>query len=125
MELLKNIVEIGFGLMYLIGAVFNSLYTWSHGDQFYGSFADNALLAPARRFVRDRVTPNQKLFTGLLILFELLAAIAILSRGQFVPAGLAAGGLFAFMAAFFSNKAGAIANILMAVLQIFLALSFS
>lgn len=51
-DLLRRILEIRFGLAYLIGAMFNLMYTMRHGDDFYGSFADKALLEPARKLIR-------------------------------------------------------------------------
>ena len=33
-ELLRNILEIGFGFLFMIGAVFNSLYTYKNGETF-------------------------------------------------------------------------------------------
>jgi len=74
-HLFRNIIEIGLGLLYLIGAIFNFLYTLHHGDEFYGSFADKAILVPSRQFVRKVVIPRAKLFTGLLIAFQLLVSL--------------------------------------------------
>ena len=119
-DFFKNAVEIGFGLLYLIGAVFNSLYTLQHGEEFYGSFADKALLVFSRQLVRKLVMPRARLFTGLLIVFQLLVALSILSRGFFVEPGLIAGAVFCFGAALVSNTSGAVANLLMAFAQLLL-----
>lgn len=112
--LIRNIVEIGFGVVFLVGAVFNSVFTFSHGEEFFGGFADNALLKPAGRFVETVVVPNARLFTVLIIAVQLLAAIFILSRGALVKPGLLIGAAFAFGAAFVSNGPGAAANLSMA-----------
>src|SRR5271157_2552099 len=120
---MEFIIEIGFGLLYLIGAIFNLLYTLHHGNEFYGSFADKAMLVPSRQFVRKVVIPRAKLFTGILVAFQFLIAISILSRGNLVEPGLIAGAVFCFGAAIVSNPAGAIANLLMALVQIFLAIT--
>jgi hypothetical protein len=120
-HLFRNIIEIGLGLLYLIGAIFNFLYTLHHGDEFYGSFADKAILVPSRQFVRKVVIPRAKLFTGLLIAFQLLVAFSILSRGNLVEFGLIAGAVFCFSAALVSNASGAAANLSMALVQMFLA----
>ena len=119
-NLFRNIFEIGFGLLYLIGAIFNCLYTLRHGNEFYGSFADKAMLIPSRQFVRKVVIPRARLFTGMLIAFQVLVALSILSRGNLVEPGLIAGAVFCFGAALVSNGSGAIANLLMALVQIFL-----
>lgn len=122
-DLLRNILEIGFGLLYLIGAIFNFLYTLRHGDEFYGSFADKAMLVPSRRLIRAVVIPQARLFTGLLITFELLVALSILSREGLVEWGLLAGAIFCSGVVLVSNLSGAMANLLMAVVQLFLVLA--
>jgi hypothetical protein len=66
-NLFRNIIEIGFGLLFLIGAIFSCLYTWRHGNEFYGSIADTAFLIPSKQIVRKVVIPRARLFTGMLI----------------------------------------------------------
>jgi len=63
MDLLRDIGEIGLGVLFLIGAVFNATYTRTHGEKFYGSFADGAWLSPARRMIEKVVMPNATVFT--------------------------------------------------------------
>jgi len=118
---LRNILELGFGFVYLIGAVFNTVYTYRYGEEFFGSFAEGAWFAPAKWFISKFVIPNPRIFTVMLILFQLLVAIALLSQGPFVGLGLLAGTAFCLYAVFVSNVPGAIANLLMAVFQFYLA----
>ena len=66
-SILRNIVEIGFGLLFLVGAIFNVSYTLRHGEEFYGSFATSAWFGPSRRLVRSVVIPHARLFTVLLL----------------------------------------------------------
>lgn len=122
-NLFRNLVESGFGVLYLIGAVFNLLYTLRHGDEFYGGFADKAILSPAKILIRKVVIPRARLFTILLIVFQLIVAFCILSRGPLVKPGLIAGAIFSFGVVFVSNAFGAIANLVMAIVQLYLALS--
>ena len=117
---LRNILEIGFGLLYLIGAVFNTIYTYRHGKEFFGSFAENAWFKPGKWFITKFVLPTPRVFTVTLILFQLLVAIAILSRGPFVAAGLLAGVVFSLYAVFVSDVRGAVVNIGLAVIQFYL-----
>ena len=121
--LFRNIVEIGFGVLYLIGAIFNSLYTLRHGNEFYGSFADKAILSISRNLIRRVVVPHAKLFTAMLIVFQLIVAFSILSRGIFVKLGLIAGAVFSFTVVFVSNTSGAIANLIMSIAQVYLMLT--
>jgi hypothetical protein len=120
-DLFRNIIEIGFGCLYLVGAIFNILYTWRHGEAFYGSFADKAMLGLAGQLIRQIVIPHHRFFTGLLIVFQLLVALSILSRGSFVEIGLLAGAAFSFGVVFVSNVPGAIANLVMSIVQLLLA----
>lgn len=122
-NLFRNLVESGFGVLYLIGAVFNLLYTLRHGDEFYGGFADKAILSPAKILIRKVVIPRARLFTISLIVFQLIVAFCILSRGPLVKPGLIAGAIFSFGVVFVSNAFGAIANLVMAIVQLYLALS--
>jgi hypothetical protein len=120
-ETVRTIAEIGIGVVYLVGAIFNSLYTLKHGDEFYGSFAKGAWLLPLRAFINRIVIPNSRLFTFLLIGFQLAVAFANLSRGPFVAYGLYAGAIFCVGAALASNVAGAMANLALAAVQFLLA----
>jgi hypothetical protein len=122
-ETLRTVVEIGIGLVYLVGAIFNTLYTRTHGEEFYGSFARGAWFKPARGLIDGYVIPNSRPFTYLLIAFQLLVAFAILSRGPYVVYGLYAGALFNLGAAVVSNVPGAIAGLVLAVIQFLLAYS--
>ena len=44
-NLFRNLIEIGFGGLNLIGVIINSYYTLRHDNEFYGSFANKAILA--------------------------------------------------------------------------------
>jgi len=118
---LRTFFEIGFGVLYMIGAGFNFAYTRKNGEKFFGSFAEGTWFAPARWFINKFVIPNPRMFTTTLILFQLLVAIALLSQGPYVKFGLIAGTAFCLYAVFVSNVPGAIANLAMAVLQFYLA----
>ncbi|MCK4899407.1 MAG: hypothetical protein KAS38_11545, partial [Anaerolineales bacterium] len=119
----RNLIEIGFGVLYLIGAIFNSVYTLRHGDEFYGGFADKAILAPAKYLIQKVVIPHARLITISLIVFQLTVAFCILSRGALVRPGLIAGAIFSFAVVFVSNASGAIASLVMSIVQLYLALT--
>ena len=118
---LRNILEIGFGVLYLIGGVFNALYTFRHGEEFFGSFAEKAWFKPGKWFITRFVLPNPGPFALTLILFQLLVAVALLSRGSYVSLGLLAGVVFCLYAVFISDIRGAVANLGLAVVQFYLA----
>ena len=116
-ETVRTVAEIGIALLFLVGAIFNTLYTRNHGDEFYGSFAEGAWFPPSRALVNRFVIPHSKPFTYLLIAFQLLVALAILSRGPFVVYGLYAGAALALGAAVVSSVGGAIVDLVLAADQ--------
>jgi hypothetical protein len=118
---IRNILEIGLGFIYMIGAGFNLAYTRRHGEKFYTAFAEGTWFAPASWFIHKFVIPNPRIFTVTLILFQLFVGIALLSQGPSVGLGLLAGTAFCLYAVFVCNVSGAIANLAMAVLQFYLA----
>ena len=120
---LRTILEIGFGVLYMIGAGFSLAYIRKNGEKFYTNFADNTWFAPASWFIRKYVLPYPNIFTTTLILFQLLVAFALLSQGPNVTLGLLAGTAFCMYAVFVSNVPGAVANLALALLQFYLATS--
>ncbi len=118
---LRNFGEVAFGAIYLIGAVFNSVWTMRHTDEFYGGFADGAWFGPARSLIRDVVIPNARVFTVALIVFQLAIGVLILTRGDLVTPALVAGGTFAGLAALASSPGGTAGNMILAALQFALA----
>ena len=80
--MLRTVAEVAIGVLYAVGAVFNTVWTLRHNAEFYGDFADGAWLSPARWVIRNLVIPNGTLFTVLLIVFQATVAIAILTRSD-------------------------------------------
>ena len=117
----RTIFEIGLGVFYIIGAGFNFAYTRKHGQEFYGRFAEGAWFTPAKWFITKFVIPNPRMFTTTLILFQLFVGIALLNQGAYVGLGLLAGTAFCLYAVFVTNVPGAIANLILTVLQFYLA----
>jgi hypothetical protein len=122
-ESVRAIGEIGFGIVFSIGAIFNLTYTLRNGEEFFGSFADNAWLKPSRNFVRRIVIPRAVVFTIALVAFQVAVATLIFMRGDRARAGLLFGALFGLMGALVSSPGGAIANLALAGLMTVLALA--
>ena len=123
MTALRTVAELAVGVLYGIGAVFNTVYTLSHYEDLYGSFADGAWLSPARRLINEVVLPNATVFTVLLILFQAAVAALILTRGDLVAAALVAGATFSLLAALASNLGGTLGNMALAAIQVALVVS--
>ena len=117
----RSILEVGIGVIYMVGAGFNFAYTLRHGEKFYGSFADHTWFVPSKWFIQKFVIPNPRIFTYTLILFQLFVGMALLSQGPYLRLGLLAGTVFCMYAVFVSSVFGAIANLVLALIQFYLA----
>lgn len=123
MTSLRLIGEIGIGILFAAGPVFNVFYTLDHGDKFYGAWVAGAWHEPARRFLRGVILPHARAFTGALILFEVILAVLIFSQGNLVRPALLAGAVFCVAAAVVSSPGGTTGNLALAALQTALALT--
>ena len=123
MDILVKIGEIGFGVLFLISAIFNASYTLRHGKEFYDNFATKAWFGPYRTLIRSIIIPHATLFTVLLIILLLTLALMILTRGSLVQPALIAGAAFGLAVVPASNIPGATANFLIAVTLTLLAIA--
>jgi hypothetical protein len=121
MSTLRTVTEIGIGLLYAVGAAFHVVYTMSHREEFFGSFADGSWFSPARWLINNAVIPNTILITIVLILFQGAIAVMILTRGDLVVPALIAGAVFSAIAALASSPGGTIGNLALAAIQVALA----
>jgi hypothetical protein len=71
--------------------------------------------------VKNIVIPNSRIFTILMIFFQVIVAVAIFSRGELVGYGLIAGAVFNLGVVLVSNPTGAIASLILAAAQAVLA----
>lgn len=122
MNNLIDIVEIGFGVLFIIGAIFHTLYTLRHGKALYGNFANNAWLDLYRTIIWKLVIPHTTVFTILLIIFQMSVGLMILTRGSLIEEGLFAGAAFSLAIIPASNTRGILANSGLAAVLVVLAL---
>ena len=117
----RSVTEIVIGVLYAIGAVNQALFTLRESEAFYQAMADNAWLPPAEALIESLLVPNSIAVTVLVIGFEALAAIAILSRTTAVGPALVAGGVFSIIGAFTGNPVETIGFGILAVIHFRLA----
>ena len=92
----SNILRIIFGLFYLAAAVFNFTYTLRQ-PQPLDWFAENALIPFYKDFILSVVVPNSDLIILLVVVFEIVVGVLILSKRIFVKAGLVLGIIWALI----------------------------
>ena len=110
-----NVLRIVFGFMLLGGAAANAFIGLTQPD-LYASFADVALLALYRDLWRSLVLPYLGAWLALVVAFESVTGLLILSRAVWVKVGLAAALLFFLFLVPFWWQGGALINILFTVL---------
>ena len=117
----RSVAEIVIGILYAIGAANQAVFTLRESAEFYQAMADSAWLPPSEALVEGVLVPNSVVVTVLVIGFEALAAIAILSRTAAVGPALLAGGVFSIIGAFTGNPVETIGYILLAIVHFRLA----
>ena len=117
----RSVAEIVIGILYAIGAANQAVFTLRESAEFYQAMADNAWLRPAEALIESFLVPNSVVITVLVIGFEALAAIAILSRTAAVGPALVAGGAFSIIGAFTGNPVETIGYVLLAIVHFGLA----
>lgn len=111
-----NIWRIFIGLAYLAAAAFNTIYTLPRSDQLDG-YAEGAWFSFLEDFMWDVFMPNGELFMILVIGFEVVVAVLILSRGRNVDVGVAASVLWVLAVLPFLAWPYLITNLVLAVMQ--------
>ncbi len=115
---MANVTRLGFGLLYLLGALFNTVLAASY-PQGYLEVANSALLPVYKDLWRVVVAPHLPLLLVLLILFEFSSGVLILSKGLGVKLGLLGGLLFnLFLVPL--QFVGGMPNLLLAAVQAYL-----
>ena len=113
--------EIAIGILYALGAGFQGFGTLQNSAAYFREMADNAWLPPAASFIETFLVPNSVAITVLVVCFEGLAAIAILSRRRAVLPALIAGGIFSIVGALTGDPAETIGYAALAALHFKLA----
>ena len=122
-EIIRNIAEVAFGVLFIIASIFHFSYTLRHGREIYGSFAAKAWLNPYRELILKIIIPHAAPFTVLLIAFQLSIGLMLLARGGLTEPALIAGAVFSLAIIPASNFRGVLANLMLAVILVLLVLA--
>jgi len=118
---IRKAAEIMIGVLYAMGAIHQAVYVLPDSRGFYVSMAAQAWLRPAQTFIEEVFVPNSAVVTVLVVVFEAMLAIAILSRGAAVRWALVAGGVFSVVGALTGSPAETIGFGLLAAIHFWLA----
>ncbi len=78
------------GLAYLAAAVFNIVYTLPRQDEVVANYGGDAWFGFLAEFMNEIWAPNAELFMVLVIAFEVIVGLLLLSWGRFVDVGVGA-----------------------------------
>lgn len=104
------------GVAYLAAAIFNTIYTLPRSDELDG-YADGAWFPFLETFMRDVFMPNGDLFIILVIAFEVVVGILILSRSIYVDVGVSASVVWVLAVLPFLAWPYLLTNIVLALMQ--------
>ena len=122
-DIIRNVAEIGFGVLFIVGAIFHLSYTLRHGREIYEGFAANAWFNPYRELIRNVIIPRATYFTVLLISFQASIGLILLTGGSLIKPALIAGAVFSLVIIPASNVRGTMASLILAVILILLILA--
>ena len=89
-----NIARIIFGIIYLLGAAFNSFIVATQGWQTYIGFADTTFFPWYREVWMNIAAPNIILIVILLIVFEISLGLLFIVKRKYLKMALILGTLF-------------------------------
>lgn len=96
---LRTLAEIVIGVLYALGAVGQAGYVLRHSADFYRAMADRAWFPPGELLVERVLLPNSSAVTIMVVVFEAVLAVGILTGGSAVGPALMAGGIFSIVGA--------------------------
>ena len=113
--------EIVIGLLYAMGTIHQAFFVLRESEAFYLDMADQAWIGFAESFIREVLVPNSVVVTVLVVVFQGVLAVAILSRRRLVERALIAGGVFSLVGAFTGNPAETVGYATLAAIHFWIA----
>ncbi len=114
----SDIGRIGFGLGYLVAALFNLTFTLRNPQPLWDFFLENAHFTFYKEFLSNVIIPNASLFILLTVVFEFVLGVLILNKLILAKIGLVFGVVWCiFLLPFFPVGPEMLTNIILAVVQ--------
>ncbi|MFX0052786.1 MAG: hypothetical protein ACFFAJ_15535 [Candidatus Hodarchaeota archaeon] len=85
---LYNVGRISLGVFYLVSSLFNLLHTINNTHYLWMVCLENVHFAFYKQFLEQIVIPNEKLVILVVVIFEFIVSVLILSKEIFVKIGL-------------------------------------
>jgi len=115
----QDVLRLVLAVMFFLGAVANTIMLITAPD-IYEGFADLAFLAFYRTLWRGVVLPRLGLFLALVIIFEIIVGVLLLSRGPYAQLGLIFAAAYAAFLVPFWWGGGGLINIVLFLLMLWL-----
>ena len=117
----SNIGRIGFGLGYLVAAIYNLTVTLRTHQLLWDYFLENAHFSFYKDILVNVIIPNGVLFIIFTIIFEIILGVLVLNKLILVKIGLVFGILWAiFLIPILSLGPEMLTNIILAAVQVIL-----
>jgi len=117
----SNIGRIVFGLVYIVAAIFNLIYTRQNIQLLWDWLLEGSQISFIKEALKKYIIPNSTLIIVLVVLFEFVTGLLILANGTFVKVGLALGLVWTLgLIPFFPVGPATAVNIVLLLIQLLL-----
>jgi len=114
---LYNVGRICIGVFYLVSSVFNLFHTINNTQYLWTVCLENVRFSFQKDFLEQFVIPNEKLIVLLIVAFEVIVGVFILSKGISVKIGLILGILWVLFVAPFLPLGDILGHLILGILQ--------
>ncbi|MFX0182292.1 MAG: hypothetical protein ACFE95_04335 [Candidatus Hodarchaeota archaeon] len=112
-----NIGRLGIGTFYLVACFFNLFHTINNTHYLWTVCLENVRFSFYEEFLVQIVIPNEKLIILLIVIFEFIVGMLILSKEIFVKIGLILGIFWVLMIAPFLPLSDVFGHLILGILQ--------
>ncbi|UCE12217.1 MAG: hypothetical protein JSV04_08420 [Candidatus Heimdallarchaeota archaeon] len=112
-----NIGRISLGIFYLVAAVVNLIHTIHNTHYLWSVCLENVLFSFYKDILEQIVIPNEKLIILMVVVFEFIVGVLILSKDVFVKIGLILATLWVLFVAQFLPWVDILGHLLLGIFQ--------
>ena len=112
-----NIGRLIIGIFYLVACIFNLFHTINNTEYMWTVCLENTRFSFQKEFLEKLIIPNEKLVILLIVIFEFVTSMLILSSGNFVKVGLILGIVWVLFVAQFLPKTDILGHLFLGMIQ--------